>query len=183
MNPEASRLPLLTTRPVGRADVMRRLRTRELPARLAILSFLWAMLLGPALHLVNHRDDHRHGAAAAATHDHGAGGAAHRHAPAPRAGNGRSNATTTAAFAGDDANQPDRRSPPLGPHGGGEALHFGLALLDSATPPPALVPDPTPETATPLFSGMGPARRELGGLSARGPPPATWLAITSPGRD
>jgi hypothetical protein len=145
------------------------LRIRELPARLAIVSFLWAILLGPALHLVNHRDDHRHGP----------GGAAHRHAPASEVGSGHATATTLAAAA--DATTPTGSSPPLGPHGGGELLHFGLALLDSAAPPLLLIPEPAPELAMARLPGIGPARRDLGALSARGPPPATLLVSSAPG--
>ena len=142
---------------------LRHLRRRERPARLAIASFLWAMLLGPALHLVNHRDDHRHRGAGA--HDHGAGTQPHRHGDAPRATQPAPSDPTAVSTPGEDDSPA-----PLGPHGAGESLHFGLFLIDSAAPAVVGVPDLLAELPAPAPASSGRVRDVLATALPRGPP-------------
>jgi hypothetical protein len=135
--------------------VLRGLRSAEAIQRLALWLFVWTAVVAPALHLVDHHEDHVHGpggvqrapaAPPAGAHDHG-DGQVHAHAqahaqadahgapgkgagaPAPRPALPRADADADA-----DAGQPPAPAAPL--HGRGAAEHFGLALVDQ----PAFVP-------------------------------------------
>lgn len=157
--------PRAALRPTAGVGLLRRLRAGDGLARLALASFLWGMLLAPALHLVNHRDDHHHGPGGL-VHDHG-DGRAHRHGPTDDEGGDHPPAGLSF-----DADSRQERSPatPPGPHGAGDPLHFGMAWLDGAGPALSFASHPAPDLPLPSPPGIGRLRRERGSVLARGPP-------------
>jgi hypothetical protein len=148
----------------ARRGLVQALRRYDPAARLAIASFLWATLLGPALHLIDHRADHDHGAGA--PHAHGPSGRPHHHAAAaapPRAGT-----APVAHQVLDDGQAPAAPALPL--HGAGQALHFGIALLEG-TPVVALVAPTASEPLAPTDAASNVVpRRRAAANRPRGPP-------------
>ncbi len=163
----------------GGGGVVRVLRGQDRVARGAIAAFLWAMVLGPALHLIDHRDDHVHGAGGARGHGpvhegvlghdnvhvHGSENVHVHESEDVHENDGARGADRRAGDGADDPSAPVR-----GPHGDGQALHFGLAFLGGATP----MVLPAPEVNAPLGVRAPHASVRPRALSAahrpRGPP-------------
>jgi hypothetical protein len=147
--------------------------------------FAWTSLLGPALHLANHRDDHDHDAGG----DRGADRSSPKGPPARRwiwhdHGDQRAHAHPATADTRtldptaftrpartarlDDGDGSPRPAHPF--HGRGAAEHFGLALLDAAPfippPPPLAVTTAPPEAPV----DQAPPPRSSSPWFSRGPP-------------
>ena len=138
---------------------MRGLRGAEAACRLALVTVAWTVLLGPALHLVGHRNNHIHGPGGAAhDHDHGD---RHRRQPS---------ASAAAERQGDQARPEQSPEVPDPRHGHGAGQHFGLSVLAAgpmlAPPPPA----PTDTLAVPAASTQADVAARRGPRWSRGPP-------------
>ena len=140
---------------------------REPTARICLWATLWGTLLAPALHLLNHRDDHVHLANGGLVHTQAA--QAHRHGDGPAHVHQSSEQTPR------DARQPGLHADPgtsPGHHGAGGALHFGLLLLEGATSP-APAPSPPVDCLDDERAEAAPPRsRPFGPHLPRGPPAA-----------
>ena len=143
----------MTTRAEGRGrrGLVRWLRRQEVPARAAIAAFFWATLVGPALHLIDHRDDHTHG------------GVTHRHEPASPPHRHR---VATPATPTQDQTLPE----PGSPHGAGDALHFGIAVLEGKGNAHLPAPDTAPELIPPARRLVVRPRPVSAANRPRGPP-------------
>jgi hypothetical protein len=188
-----------------RRGLVQRLRAHDSAARAAIASFLWATLLGPALHLIDHRADHAHGPGLA--HLHPPGATSHVHptpadrrgdpdvhpTPADRRGDPdvhptpyqrgdpghhRPAARRTAAPVQPAAGDPqDGPGAPAGPHGAGAALHFALALLEGVAPVELLPPVALVELSSAALTSDAPRPPRDAAHRPRGPPaPVAILA-------
>jgi hypothetical protein len=148
--------------------------------RLALALFAWITVGGPALHLVDHRDDHVHTAtgvrrlptarerlsALLATAHHHGDARFHVHT----VHGDRSLATSPTRDARVD-DGPGQAPSPL--HGRGAAEHFGLAVLDApafVAPAPILDSSPLATISSPRDVVAAPER---GAHPARGPPAAS----------
>jgi hypothetical protein len=143
------------------------LRRDETAVRLAIASFLWGTLLGPALHLIDHRADHDHGR----SHAHGPFERPHRHEAAPRpprhTGPSAEASDGVELTRGTGGQVPGA---PRAPHGDGQALHFGLALLEGAQEIPLAAPIAIAEPALPDHAPVARRRPAAKAHRPRGPP-------------
>jgi hypothetical protein len=143
----------------ARGGLVRRLRGHETAAQVAIASFLWATLLGPALHLIDHRADHTHGP----------GSAPHRHTEPAR--DARANLPSQPA-AGDPTERPGPSAPGV-PHGADAALHFGLASLEGVQPIGLPPPRAKAELSPRLPTSAAPRPPRDPAHRTRGPPART----------
>jgi hypothetical protein len=142
---------------------------RRSPAGRAVLAaFVWATIAGPALHLIDHRDDHVHEAGGAVrhlphhAHAHG-DGRWHTH-DGPRA------AEVSRADISRVGLPSDSELPGGGEHGLGAADHFALVFLDAAPVAVAVASDgPAAKAAVP--AGEIPRPLALRSHRSRGPPP------------
>jgi hypothetical protein len=143
------------------------LRRDETAVRLAIASFLWGTLLGPALHLIDHRADHDHGP----PHGHGPFEEPHRHEAAPspprHTGPGGEASDGLHSSRGHGGQEPGA---PRAPHGGGQALHFGLALLEAVQVIPLAAPIAIAEPVPPEHRSIVRPRPPAKAHRPRGPP-------------
>jgi hypothetical protein len=142
------------------------LRRDDTAVRLAIASILWGTLLGPALHLIDHRADHDHGP----SHAHGPFERPHRHAePSPPRHTGPG-AQASDGLPLAEGHGGQGQGAPRAPHGDGQALHFGLALLGGVQVIPLAAPVAIAEPIPPEHTSIARPRPAAKAHRPRGPP-------------
>ncbi len=104
---------------------------RERAGVVALMLALWAVVLGPAIHLASHRDDHTHGPTeAGGAHDHG--GRSHRHADKPVSTDHRATDRVADLYCASGLSLESGDNPPAGGlHGAGSMAHFALAFAEA----------------------------------------------------